>query len=103
MTRNNLSVSDKAFIKALIYTMESMLSETTRNDVLINATRYGRRISNLKNGSHDTLSIGETRVFTEYLELIRRHWPLDSDWMCSEAVGGRLLTLEFKKKRGSRQ
>ena len=98
MTRNDLSSSEKAFIKTLVYSMVSILSETNRNELQINATRYGRLISGMKNGSRDTLSIGELRVFTEYLELIRRNWPSNSDWICTEVVGGRLLTLEFKRK-----
>lgn len=98
-TRNDITSSEKAFIKTLVYTMESILSETNRNELQINATRYGRLISGMKNGSRDTLSIGELRIFTEYLELIRRHWLSGSDWTCTEVVGGRLLTLEFKRKR----
>jgi hypothetical protein len=99
MTRNELNSSEKAFIKTLIFSMESLLSDTTRNEIQINATRYGRLMSGLKNGSRDTLSIGEIRAFTEQLLLVHRHWPMDSDWMCSEIVGGRLLTLEFKRKK----
>lgn len=103
MTRNDLNSSDRAFIKTLIFSMESLLSDTTRNELQVNATRYGRLISGLKNGSRDTLSIGEIRVFTEHLVLIQRHWPtMDSDWTCHEVVGGRLLTLEFRRKRSSR-
>ena len=98
-TKNELTSSEKAFIKTLVYTMESILSETNRNEFQINATRYGRLISGMKNGSRDTLSVGEMRIFTEYLELIRRHWGSNSDWICVEMVGGRLLTLEFKRKR----
>ena len=99
MTKNeDMTAGNVAFIKTLIFSMEKILEGTDRDNIQIMATRYGRIISGIKNGSRNTLERSEIRVFTYHLELIRRNWPLDSEWVCKEIASGKYFVLIFERK-----
>ncbi len=99
MTKNeDMTAGNVAFIKTLIFTMKKILEDTDRDEFQIMATRYGRIISGIKNGSRNTLERSEIRVFTYHLELIRRNWPLDSGWNCKEIADGKYFVLTFERK-----
>lgn len=100
MTRNeDLSPKDKAFIQTLMFSMEKILFDTIRDELQISSMRYGRIINGIKNGSRETLTFHDIRVYTYHLELIRRNWPMSSGWVCNEISGGTHLVLEFRRKR----
>lgn len=99
MTKNeDMTAGNAAFIKTLIFSMEKILEGTDRDNIQIMATRYGRIISGIKNGSRNTLERSEIRVFTYHLELIRRNWPLDSEWVCKEIASGKYFVLIFERR-----
>lgn len=99
MTKNeNMTAGNAAFIKTLIFSVEKILEDTNRDEFQITATRYGRIINGIKNGSRNTLERSEIRVFTYHLELIRRNWPLDSGWICKEIASGKFFVLDFERK-----
>ena len=101
MTRNEArTAADVAFLQTLIFSMEKILEGTDRNEFQISATRYGRIISGLKNGSRNTLDRGQIRAYTYHFELLRRNWPADSDWICRELASGKYFMLEFRRKQG---
>lgn len=99
-TDDNTTAGNVAFVKILIFSMERILEDTGRSELQITATRYGRIISGIKNGSRNTLERSEIRVYTYHLELIRRNWPLDSEWICKEIAAGKYFVLNFKRKGG---
>lgn len=102
MTRNeDKPTADAVFLQTLIFSMEKILDGTDRDSVQISATRYGRIISGLKNGSRDTLDRREIKFYTYHLELIRRNWPLDSEWICKEVVARKYFLLEFRRRQKS--
>lgn len=100
--RNDTTAGNAAFVRTLVFSMERILEDTDRDEFQITATRYGRIISGIKNGSRNTLERSEIRVYTYHLELIRRNWPLDSDWLCKEIAAGKFFVLNFERKGGKK-
>jgi hypothetical protein len=92
--------SDEAFIKTLLFSMERILAESDRDEVMVSATRFGRLISGIPNGSRNTLPKLEIRVYVYYLELIRRNWPLTSEWICQEVTPSNFHALVFRRRKG---
>jgi hypothetical protein len=90
---------DRAFVQSLIFGMQKILEDTNKDVFQISATRYGRLINGIKNGSRETLDYFDIRAYTYHLELIRRNWPQgeSSGWVCNEISGGTHLALEFKR------
>lgn len=99
----DMTAGESVFIKTLIFSMEKILEGTERNEFQIMATRYGRIISGIKNGSRNTLERGEIRAFTYHLELIRRNWPIDSEWICQEIASGKYFVLTFERRGRERK